>query len=49
MYKKNQLELQYMEEYIDEIYNIEEKLSTKDILIIIGTDNMNDTTQNIFI
>jgi len=37
---------QYIEEYIDEIYNIEEKLSEKDILIIIGNDNINDTTKN---
>ena len=37
---------QYIEEYIDEIYHVEEKLSEKDILIIIGNDNINDKTKN---
>tara|TARA_Y100000741_G_C18261691_1_gene560720 strand:+ start:2441 stop:3073 length:633 start_codon:yes stop_codon:yes gene_type:complete len=44
--QKKPIRTQYIEEYIDEIYNIEEKLSENDILIIIGTDNINDTTKN---
>ena len=43
--QKKPIRTQYIEEYIDEIYNIEEKLTTKDILIIIGNDNINDTTK----
>ena len=44
--QKKPIRTQYIEEYIDEIYNIEEKLSENDILIIIGTDNINDTTKS---
>lgn len=43
--QKKPIRTQYIEEYIDELYNIEEKLSNKDILIIIGNDNINDTTK----
>ena len=43
--QRKPIRTQYIEEYIDEIYNIEEKLSNKDILIIIGNDNINDTTK----
>ena len=43
--QKKPIRTQYIEEYIDELYNIEEKLSKKDILIIIGNDNINDTTK----
>jgi len=44
--QKKPIRTQYIEEYIDEIYNVEEKLTTNDILIIIGNDNINDTTKN---
>ena len=44
--QKKPIRTQYIEEYIDEIYNIEEKLTTHDILIIVGNDNINDTTKN---
>tara|TARA_A100001015_G_scaffold21905_1_gene24866 strand:+ start:10835 stop:11455 length:621 start_codon:yes stop_codon:yes gene_type:complete len=43
---KKPIRTQYIEEYIDELYNVEEKLSDNDILIIIGNDNINDTTKN---
>ena len=47
--QKKPIRVQYIEEYIDEIYNIEEKLSNKDILIIVGNDNMNDTIKKYII
>lgn len=47
--QKKPIRTQYIEEYIDEIYNVEEKLSEKDKLIIIGNENINDTTKNYLI
>ena len=47
--QKKPIRVQYIEEYIDEIYNVEEKLSENDILIIVGSDNINDTIKNYLI
>ena len=40
------LRVQYIEEIIDDLYNIEEKLNDTSILILIAKDKINDTIKN---